>query len=147
MKKFMSLVILVLVSVTLTACGGSADGKEISASSNIKIDTDLSLLSNTMVTSELFNMITKPEDYNGKTVKISGQFSAIEKTTKDYSFAVIIAGADACCSQGVEFVMKEDLKYPDDYPLLGAGITVVGTFETYEKDGYIYGRIVDAVIE
>ena len=33
---------------------------------------------------------------------------------------------------------------PNDYPELGSEITVTGTFELYEEDGYQYCRLVDA---
>lgn len=39
------------------------------------IDVDLTALSSTMVYSEVYNIITNPEDYIGKTVKMHGQFT------------------------------------------------------------------------
>ncbi len=40
-----------------------------------EIDVDLTQLSSTMVYSEVYNMINTPEDYIGKTVKMSGTFN------------------------------------------------------------------------
>ena len=34
--------------------------------------------------------------------------------------------------------------YPDDYPELGTEITVIGTFDLYEEDGFRYTRLDDA---
>ena len=62
-------------------------------------------------------------------------------------FACIIADATACCSQGLEFFLAGEYTYPDDYPELGTEITVSGTFETYDEDGYMYCHLVDAVFE
>ena len=59
-------------------------------------------------------------------------------------FACVIADATACCSQGLEFVLAGEHTYPNDYPELGSEITVTGTFELYEEDGYQYCRLVDA---
>ena len=52
----------------------------------------------------------------------------------------------ACCSQGLEFVLAGEHSYPADYPELGTEITVVGTFQTYEENGYMDCHLVDAEI-
>ena len=101
------------------------------------VDVDLTIMSGTMVYSEVYNMVYYPEDYIGKKVKMNGLFSSYhdEATGKDY-FACIISDATACCSQGIEFVLTDDYKYPDDYPKEGGNITVAGVFDTYmEGDG------------
>lgn len=54
------------------------------------------------------------------------------------------AGANRCCSQGLEFVLTGKHTYPDDYPELGSEITVSGTFELYEEGDNRYCRLVDA---
>ncbi len=105
------------------------------------VDVDLTQLSSTMVYSEVYAMVYEPEQYVGKTVKMHGLFA-----TQEYNgvrlYACIVQDATACCSQGLEFELEEDLVYPDDYPEPGAEITVVGTFDFYEeKDGgntYLY---------
>ena len=50
----------------------------------------------------------------------------------------------ACCAQGLEFALAGKPVYPDEYPELGAEITVVGTFEWYEEDGCRYYRLGNA---
>ena len=109
------------------------------------IDVDLTKLSSTMVYSEVYNMMVSPDKYIGKTVKMNGAFAYYEdpETKKQY-FACIIADATACCSQGLEFILAGEHSYPDDYPELGTEITVVGTFQTYEENGYMYCHLVDA---
>jgi hypothetical protein len=105
------------------------------------VDVDLTQLSSTMVYSEVYAMATEPEQYIGKTVKMKGLFA-----TQEYNgvrlYACIVQDATACCAQGLEFELAEELVYPDDYPEPGAEITVVGTFDSYkeEVDGnyYIY---------
>ncbi|CDB29299.1 uncharacterized protein BN490_00037 [Firmicutes bacterium CAG:137] len=115
------------------------------------IDVDLTKLSSTMVYSEVYNMMYTPDDYIGKTVKMKGQFAIgyVYNTdgTPDEStarFACVIADATACCSQGLEFILTGEHTYPDDYPELGNEITVTGTFELYEEDGFQYCRLADA---
>ena len=111
------------------------------------VDVDLTKLSSTMVYSEVYHLIYNPDDYIGKTVKMEGQFAYYENPdTKDQYFACMIADAMACCSQGLEFVLAGEHTYPDDYPEPDTEITVTGTLEMYEEDGFQYCRLVDAAI-
>lgn len=116
--------------------------------SNGDIDVDLTQLSSTLVYSEVYNMLSRPDDYIGKTVKMNGSFSVYEdeETGKVY-FACYIADATACCSQGIEFTLSGEHVYPDDYPEVGSEIVVQGIFETYEENGYLYCQLKDAVME
>lgn len=111
-------------------------------------ELDLTVLSSTMVYSEVFNMLTMPEEYVGKTVIIKGQFTSYEDPdTKIRYFGCIIADATACCSQGLEFVLAGNHFYPQDYPNDGDEITIKGTFEIQEESEYKYIVIADAVME
>ncbi len=97
------------------------------------VDVDLTQLSSTMVYSEVYAMATEPEQYIGKTVKMQGLFA-----TQEYNgarlYACIVQDATACCAQGLEFELAEELVYPDDYPEPGTEITVVGTFDSYKEE-------------
>ena len=116
--------------------------------SNDGIDVDLTILSSTMVYSEVYNMMYLPEDYVGKTVRMRGVFLVYTNMDQSVFYpAVIIADATACCSQGLEFVLEGNPPYPEGYPEQETEITVVGTFETYYEDGYMYCRLKDARIE
>ena len=109
------------------------------------VDVDLTRLSSTMVYSEVYNMMYAPDDYIGKTIKMTGQFVYYENPdTKAQYFTCIIGDAMACCSQGLEFVMEGDLAYPDDYLELGADITVIGEFQSYEENGMTWYHLVNA---
>ncbi len=119
----------------------SADGVEV----------DLTVLSSTMVYSEVYNMLyNDPAHYLGKTVKARGEFSIYQLVTDGVlqpdpvSYACIISDAAACCAEGMEFVLKGDLTYPDDYPELGAEITVIGEFQSYEENGMTWYHLVNA---
>jgi len=116
-----------------------------STSSCGDIDVDLTQLSSTMVYSEVYNMLTTPDSYRGKTVKMRGQFSLYhDDSTGNNYYACVIADATACCSQGLEFVLAGDYSYPEDYPELGTEITVVGEFDTYYEGEYMYCNLVNA---
>lgn len=116
------------------------------------VDVDLTVLSSTMVYSEVYNMLYfYPEDYYGKTVKMTGQFNVYQWVDESgvvadmpVAYACIISDATACCAEGVEFVLKDDLAYPDDYPELGAEITVIGEFQSYEENGMTWYHLVNA---
>ena len=115
------------------------------------VDVDLTVLSSTMVYSEVYNMLyNDPAHYLGKTVKARGGFSIYQFVTDGVlqpdpvAYACIIADATACCAEGMEFVLKDDLAYPDDYPELGAEITVIGEFQPYEENGVTWYHLVNA---
>ena len=100
-----------------------------------KIDVDLTTLSSTMVYSEVYNMMTTPDDYIGKVVKMNGAFTVFhDEGSSDYFFACIVKDATACCAQGIEFLLAGEHSYPKDYPYEGDEICVVGVYDTY-KDG------------
>ena len=115
------------------------------------VDVDLTVLSSTMVYSEVYNMLyNDPAHYLGKTVKARGTFSIYQLVTDGVlqpdpvSYACIISDAAACCAEGMEFVLEGDLTYPDDYPELGAEITVIGEFQSYEENGMTWYHLVNA---
>ena len=116
-----------------------------------KVDVDLTVLSSTMVYSEVYNMLyNDPAHYLGKTVKARGTFSIYQLVTDGVlqpdpvSYACIISDATACCAEGMEFVPEGDLTYPEDYPELGAEITVIGEFQSYEENGMTWYHLVNA---
>lgn len=112
------------------------------------VDLDLTVLSSTMVYSEVYNMMIAPEDYVGKTIKMEGLFSIFYDEVSDkYYFACIIMDATACCSQGIEFVLKDNYKYPDDYPEAGSFICVEGVFDTYMEGENMYCTLRDAELD
>ena len=116
-----------------------------------KVEVDLTVLSSTMVYSEVYNMLYyDQESYYGKTVKANGIFAIYQMVVDGVTqpdpvaYACIISDATACCAEGMEFVLKDDLAYPDDYPELGAEITVIGEFQSYEENGMTWYHLVNA---
>ena len=128
----------------------SEESEQPQASSN-GVDVDLTVLSSTIVYSEVYNMLyNDPAHYLGKTVKARGTFSIYQLVTDGVlqpdpvSYACIISDAAACCAEGMEFVLEGDLTYPDDYPKLGTEITVIGEFQSYEENGMTWYHLVNA---
>lgn len=104
---------------------------------------DLSEMSANMVYSEVFAMMTEPEEYRGKTIKMTGicnRYTDIN-TGADY-YACIVQDATACCAQGIEFCLPEGEAYPE----YGSKITVTGTFDSYFEGENEYFVLMDAKI-
>ena len=116
------------------------------------VDVDLTVLSSTMVYSEVYNMLYfYPENYYGKTVKMTGQFNVYQWVDESgvvadmpVAYACIISDAAACCAEGMEFVLEGDYTYPEDYPELGTEITVIGEFQSYEENEMTWYHLVNA---
>ncbi len=144
MKKAASVILSILLLFSLASCtanegGTSQKGKSESAD---QIDVDLTKLSKTMIYSEVYNMVTTPNDYIGKIVKMKGVCSKYtdEETKKTY-YSCIIQDATACCQQGIEFTLKDkDAKYP----LNAEEICVIGRLATYTEGEYTYCTLLDA---
>lgn len=109
------------------------------------INIDLTAMNATMVYSQVYDMISHPENYVGTVVRMKGILDVFETETRNY-YACIIADATACCAQGIEFVLAGERRYPDDYPAVYGELTVTGVFGTYEESGYTYLQLIDAVM-
>lgn len=134
-----------IVSAETAALAPAHKAPEPIKSESVSVDVDLTALSSTMVYSEVLNIMTAPETYIGKTLKMKGYFGYYhdEKTDK-YYFACMIPDATACCAQGIEFILTDDYLFPDDYPQEGEIVTVAGEFMTYEEDGSTYFTLKDS---
>lgn len=128
----------------------------ISGAENVRdtdetVDYDLTQMSSDMVYATVYQMMVTPEEYEGKTFRIDGNFYATYyEATKKYYFYCIIQDATACCAQGMEFIWDDGSHiYPDEYPEDNAEIVVEGTFETYREDGdeNLYCRLLDAILQ
>ena len=144
-KTFAALLLLVCIlaaDASALSLFGKAPEKEEG------VDLDLSKLSGTVVYSQVYNMMVPPQDYVGKTIRISGLYDVYEDAgTGNTYFACVIPDATACCAQGIEFLWAGEHTYPDDYPEPGCEMTMTGRFETYEEDGAEYIRLADAEVE
>ena len=115
------------------------------------VDYDLTQMSSDMVYATVYQMMVMPEEYEGKTFRIDGNFYATYyEATKKYYFYCVIQDTTACCAQGMEFVWEDGSHiYPDEYPEDNAEIVVEGTFETYKEEGdqNLYCRLSDAILQ
>ena len=114
------------------------------------IDVDLTTMNATMVYSEVNNMLSEPSSYIGKIVKMSGPFVPFDSTDPNYCYpAIIIRDATACCASGIEFLLygvpRCSKEGGNGYPLYNEEATIVGRFETYLEETYLYVHLVDAI--
>lgn len=100
-----------------------------------KIDIDLSRMSGTVVYGMVYQMVTTPEKFIGKHVKMKGVFSSYyDNETKQRFFGCVISDALACCSQGLAFELAKPRKFPEEFPEEGAPITITGDFDLVKEE-------------
>ena len=106
----------------------------------LKIDIDLTNASKTIIYATVFNMVVEPDDFIGKTVRVSGNFRVFEDDYSDERYyAIIIPDATACCETGIEFIWEGEHNYPEDYPAVEQKITITGKYNVMEfEDGVSY---------
>ena len=104
------------------------------------VDVDLTILSANMVYAEVYNMMMYPDNYLGKTIKVSGPYYPLYYDgTGNYYHYVMIEDALACCQNGMEFIWDEGTHtYPDEYPKEDEVIEIVGELKSYKEENYIY---------
>ncbi len=114
------------------------------------VDIDLTTLNAVLVYTQVYDMVSNPENYIGKTVKMHGSFGYYYEASVDtYYFGIVVQDATACCAQGIEFTLADEASwiFPEDYPDPGADATVVGVFNTYfpeEAPDWEYYRLEQA---
>ncbi len=131
--------------------GKGKSSKSKSKTKSNKIDVDLNNLNANVVYSQVFLMMTEPDKFIGKRIRMSGQFNVYAAQEGNPSgvteyYAIIIADAQACCQQGIEFVWPGHT-YPEGFPEVKSNASVTGIFEVYEENGKKYCRLVADTVE
>ena len=114
------IVILLAAALLLSGCGKSVDEPVQTATAQTSQTVaepeaapvpsgevlDLTKLSSTMVYSEVFNMLSDPDRYVGRVVKMNGVAACFANPqTNQLYYACVIADATGCCAQGLEYVL------------------------------------------
>ena len=110
------------------------------------VDVDLSVMDSDMIYATVYQMMSDPEQYVGKTFRIEGKFYVtFDEMTKNQYYYCVIKDATECCAQGLEFVWGDGSHiYPDEYPTDGTEVIVDGTFELYMENDSRYCRLANA---
>ncbi len=160
MKKILTAVFI--LTFLFTACSGGSDldekisspGADTSTAQSSapgddsqggtpdsSVDYDLTVMSATMVYSQINDIMINPTNYVGKSFKMQGVHTEqyYEPDDAIYHF-IIITDATGCCPQGLEIVYPGGIDggFPED----GATIEVIVTAESYERDDFTYYRMV-----
>lgn len=149
-----SIRILMAISLSLvlilSGCGGKSPAEKNPAEkeeeiSKEEIDVDLTTHSSTIVYAEVYNMMANPYDYYGQVIKMRGEIATYRSEADGLDhYGCLIKDATACCTQGIEFYLKETYSYPDDYPEVGTECSVVGTFDVTEDGNFLIISLKDA---
>lgn len=139
--------------LTLSSEQGNAitsDGSHVDYPVYNQVDIDLTTMNATMVYSEVYDMLDKPSSYINKIVKVAGPFRPYESTDPNYCYpAILVMDATACCGNGLEFLLygvpRCSMSGGNGYPLYNEEATIIGRFETYLEDSYLYVHLVDAI--
>lgn len=110
------------------------------AATDEEVDVDLSAMSREMAATIVATIWDNSEQYIGKTIRVTGEYTGYvnPSTNVRYDSVIVYVDPSGCCTYGLEFVLTDEYKYPDDYPDEGATICVVGVLDTYKEDKYEY---------
>ena len=136
--------LLALLSlVPLASCGATGTTEMDASQAEAVPDVDLTILSNTLVFSELKNITSNPDNYAGQSIRMRGQCQTYYNELAGAVYhAVTVADATSCCAQGLEYVLPDETSYPAD----GSEATITGKLASYEENGYIYFHLIDAEV-
>ncbi len=109
------------------------------------VDMDLTVLSATMVYTQVYDLMMYPQDHMGQIIRMDGEAACFYDEELDkYYYACIIQDATKCCAQGIEFELVDSYACPEDYPQDGDHVVITGRFDTYLEDGGMYAVLRDA---
>ena len=136
MRRIMT---LMLAAVLLAGCSAKTDSpvpKEVPhIESAIPADMDLTFMSNTVLMSEVTNMLVHPEEYQDKVVRLAGTFGVQQDVkNKGVIYNCDITDGTGCCPAGnsIQLFFEEE---PENLPSLGENIIVQGVVN-YDKGTY-----------
>ncbi len=96
-------------------------------------DIDLTTMSDTMVFSQVYDIMLNYTAYMGQSINLVGQFNSLyyEEISQTLNF-VVINDALGCCPQGLELRFEGDVTMPD----VNANISIQGEFTTYKEGDF-----------
>lgn len=134
----------ILAVCCLSGCQGiigPMPSPDISTQTFSKTDNvyDITELDKKVIYMAVSDLIENPEPYLGRTIRISGP--CVSQCVNNTTYHTVMFSNETNCSQlGVEFALKDDVDYPEDY----TNVTVTGTFSSYQENGETYYHLADA---
>lgn len=104
------------------------------------VELDLSVMGPGMAYATLYNILFEPASYVGQRLRVSGPYeeNVIGASGVTYRF-IVVADRQACCAQGLEFVLADD---EAAYPEPGLQVEICGVLESYQEDDQSYVRVI-----
>ena len=142
-ERCFSEVVLLLMSILCLFTAGCSGGVKASP-----VDIDLTKMGKTMALAEMFRVLADPEEYDGKSIRLTGEFLPNQNPeTGETFYTCIIQDNTACCTELIEFDELAGQESDDSLPVPEEGdeVTIQGVFKLVEDDvdGW-YCKIVDA---
>jgi len=135
---FAAIIIMLVILNSLSSFRPQNENTPANFDADMVIDIDLTVLGENMIRAEVVNILSSPEEYLGKVIKMSGPYYAVPEPMLGRVIDMIaVAEVDACCPPlGFEIIVGDffDLR-PFDFPNQGTRIEVTGVFSTYEEKG------------
>ena len=145
-----TIIVLLVIFSLVSSYRPQIDNTLTNIDTDIDVDIDLTLLGENMMMAEVINILSSPEEYLGKVIKINGPYYSVpEPMLGRVQNIIAVTEADACCPpQGFEIIVGDFANpHPFEFPNQGTRIEVTGVFSTYEKRGFdLYYLAVDDVI-
>ncbi len=133
------IITLLLTTSLLMACG--VQETESSVVESVP-DLDLTAMSSTVAFAALSNVMTTPDDYVEKQIKITGVYTTFfDEYTGNTYHLISMVDDTGCCYQGMEFTSIDG-----EYPAENSEITVQGEFSLYTENDFLYCELDNATI-
>ena len=145
--KLISLIILCAAMLFCAACGNKTEATESDTSSktssNVKFDYDFTKMGQSVAYSQLVDFMNDQPSFEGKTVKITGDYYAQpSEDGKNTYYYIILNDTTACCSAYIEFLTENGVDYPAKSSNPDSGdivqITASGKIGSYDEYGQKY---------
>ena len=134
MKK---LFVLLLIS-SLVGCSKKSSKLNIVHAPETKKEEiiDLTKMSSTMKDAQLVEMQKNYDKYQGKLVKVQGEYIPWNENGIEYHNCIF---SSSCCPNGIEFKLKDN-NYPEENTI----ITIQGKFNKYSEYNIDYFELVNS---
>ena len=124
------------LAVTIDTSVDADKQKRLEDLKQYDVDIDLTTLNTTMLQARVNEILENPNDYKGKTVRVTGSYnkSYYDQTDKYYDYVLGYDQTMCCAAWGIEFMgdcVPEDI---EQYTTIG----LVGTFDFCEELGQTY---------
>lgn len=124
------------LAVTIDTSVDSDKQQQLEDLKQYDVDIDLTTLNTTMLQARVNEILDNPNDYKGKTVRVTGSYnkSYYEQTGKYYNYVLGYDQTMCCAAWGIEFLGDCVPEEIEQYTTIG----LVGTFDFYEELGQTY---------